>query len=124
GVEPISLLLGHDDVLYGVAYEGGCTHGGDCGTLFRVNLDGSAFRVLRRFSATNEGAYGSWALADGKDGYLYGATLDGGVLGGGTLYKISTDGSEFNVLRDFSTTNGLLKDLTLGSDDRLYGVLG
>jgi len=122
GVEPGRLLLGQDGVLYGAAYEGGYP---SQGTIFRVNPDGSAFRLLRRFSHTNEGEW-AWGLADGKDGYLYGTTLQGGALGGGTLYKISTDGSELTVLRNFREPEpnySVLPDLIVAKDGVLYGVM-
>jgi uncharacterized repeat protein (TIGR03803 family) len=60
-------------------------------------------------------------LADGKDGYLYGTTLQGGALGGGTLYKIRTDGSELTVLRNFREPEpnySVLPDLIVANPDR------
>ena len=129
--------------LYGTARYGG-TNGN--GTVFKINTDGSGFAVLKTFSATylgtnnvsgnlvitsgtnSDGAYpiGSLVL---NGGTLYGTTYKGGNSNG-VVFAMQTDGSSFNVLKYFSTLQGVgtnsdgaapIAGLTL-SGDTLYGV--
>ncbi|HYG35416.1 MAG TPA: choice-of-anchor tandem repeat GloVer-containing protein, partial [Clostridia bacterium] len=66
------------------------------------------------------------ALVQGPDGTLFGTTQFGGTAGGGTLFKLSTNGTDFALLYNFGT---LPEDplspqapLCLGSDGALYGT--
>jgi uncharacterized repeat protein (TIGR03803 family) len=80
------------NVLYGTTREGGEL---SYGTVFKMNVDGTGFRVLKTFEGT-DGAWAMGALAlDGN--VLYGTAAFGG-LGFGTVFKINTDGSAFTVL--------------------------
>ena len=97
GLCPASVpLLDADGYLYGTTRE----------TVFRVRTDGSGFEVLHTFGvALGDGMFpGSQLALD--DGYLYGTTLQGGDSDGGTIFKLRTDGSTYEVLRSFTAGVG------------------
>jgi len=103
-----SLILGSDGVLYGTAYGGGagsCWLG--CGVVFRVNRDGSGYRVLHHFgSSAGDGTYPWAGVVEGSDGMLYGTTESGGTADMGTLYRISPDGTGYAILHSFGDADG------------------
>ena len=81
GSRPSSPLFVNGSTLYGTTLEGGS----GIGTLFKVNTDGSAFAVLRRFKGyPSDGAY-PWA-----DVILDGVTLYGTTKGGGSMWNIGS----------------------------------
>src|SRR5229473_646879 len=59
----------------------------------------------------------------GRDGNLYGTTVQGGAYGYGTVFKVSTSGRE-TVLHNFDNTDGAYpySSLTLGTDGNFYGT--
>src|SRR5436853_6918970 len=64
------LIEGSDGALYSTTSAGG---GSGKGTVFRVNKDGSVFRVLKSFGSTaNDGQRPFAALIEGSDHLLYG----------------------------------------------------
>ncbi len=76
--------------------------------VFRLNTDGSGLTNLHDFGKPPIGEFGQ--NSDGvapKAGLivsgntLFGTTWSGGMLGGGTLFKLNTDGSGFEVVRAF-----------------------
>lgn len=92
-----TLTEGTDGNLYGTTYEGGMN---DAGTVFKVGKDGTGFTVLHHFNGTD--GLNPWGgVMEGSDGTLYGTTELGGAQDFGTLFKINTDGSGFEVLREF-----------------------
>jgi uncharacterized repeat protein (TIGR03803 family) len=62
------------------------------------------------------------AIAQGRDGNLYGTIIAGGVNGRGNIFK-STPTGTITVLHDFNTTDGSSPQggLTLGTDGNFYG---
>jgi uncharacterized repeat protein (TIGR03803 family) len=128
-----NLVQGADGALYGVGSADAITRTG-LGVVFRLNLDGSAFTELRRFTGENgDGALPRSGLTVAGDGALFGVTPQGGdtsdpnrPLGKGVVYRLNPDGSGFTVLRTF---RGYPNDgseptaaLLLGSDGMLYGT--
>ncbi len=86
--------------LYGMTQGGGADY---AGTIFKMNTDGSAFSVLHSFadsypSLEGRGPFGALTLSGST---LYGMTGSGGDGMGGTLFKMNTDGSGFNLLHSF-----------------------
>ena len=115
-------LLEVDGVLYGTTYLGGS---GNAGTLFKLNLDGSGFAVLKHFDNSATGGHPNAGLILGPDGVLYGTAYHGGSFLSGTIFKLNPDGSSFSVLKhlNVSTTGGYPSArLLLRSDDLIYGA--
>jgi uncharacterized repeat protein (TIGR03803 family) len=102
------ILLGTN--LYGTASEGGDLGGG---TIFKIDTNGMDFIVLHAFETTNGVAGTNSGGARPRSGLtlvsnlLYGTTSMGGPFGGGTVFKINTDGTGFTALYNFSATNAL-----------------
>lgn len=112
--------LGADGRLYGVSNAGGAQQ---AGTVWRSNADGSAFTVLRTMTAA-DGSAQTGAVVLGTDGFVYGTSAAGGTQGGGTIWRIKTDGGGFAVLRHLRASEGVrpAAALVLGSDQKLYGL--
>jgi uncharacterized repeat protein (TIGR03803 family) len=144
GSGPQGLIEGSDGVLYGTTKMGG-TPGGMLdslglsemgnGTVFRLNKDGSGYAVLRRFTGKDGDASQPWqaGVVEGRDGALYGTTLEDGRehqgvfgAGHGTIFKLNKDGSAYRVLHMFGTnqTDGHrpFASLLSASDGALYGT--
>jgi uncharacterized repeat protein (TIGR03803 family) len=75
-------------------------HYGGYGTVFKLTPQGT-FTTLYTFSGGTDGAWPETALLQGSDGYLYGTT-SGGNTNAGTVFKVSTNGSNFAALHAFS----------------------
>ena len=116
------LIVDQGGVLYGTTPLGGSTKGG---TVFRINQDGSDFRVLKSFGETvSDGKCPLAAVIGGSDGSLYGTTREGGQFGYGTVFRLSKDGTNFSILKSFAGTDGAHPEarLLLASDGWLYGT--
>ncbi|HLH81000.1 MAG TPA: choice-of-anchor tandem repeat GloVer-containing protein, partial [Chthonomonas sp.] len=123
-------IEGADGILYGVTYYGGANNKG---VVFKVNPDGSGFQVLHSFGSVTDqngnaldGAYPRGTLIQGSDGALYGGTQSGGTYGGGTLFRLTTDGSTFQVLQSFSGSGNVgtgPAGVVQGPDGALYGTV-
>jgi len=105
GAQPEAGLILSGNTLYGTAQQGG-TNG--YGTVFAVSTNGSNFTVLHTFTAlsgsadTNgDGGYPQAGLVL-SDNTLYGTAPIGGPNGNGTVFSVSTNGSNFIVLHTFS----------------------
>ncbi len=92
------------NVLYGTTPSGG-TYG--AGTIFRMNKDGSGYAVLHIFDRYLEGAT-SYCRLTQYNNVLYGTASAGGQYNYGTIFRMNTDGSGFQVMHHFQTgvTNG------------------
>lgn len=117
------LLLASDGFLYGTTYSGGASN---LGAIYRLNLDGSGFAVLRSLvsgSGTN-GFAPLGALTEGTNGVLFGTTSGGGTNGTGTLFSLNKDGSQFRIVHSFGGTNGQSPraGLVLAGNGLLYGT--
>jgi uncharacterized repeat protein (TIGR03803 family) len=101
GQAPLAGLTDVNGVLYGTASIGGmrnCPKKYGCGTLFSITPSGAESLVFT-FSRLY-GVYPESGLRD-VNGTLYGTTYEGGTATRGTLYSISTTGSE-TVIHDFA----------------------
>jgi uncharacterized repeat protein (TIGR03803 family) len=133
GAAPLSGLVLSSNVLYGTTSAGGA---GGNGSLFKLNLDGSAFTTFYSFSAFASPS--ATTNADGSDpegelvlagGTVYGTAGFGGSsgLGNGTVFKVGTDGTGFTTLYTFEGDTDVMIDgayptslILVGS--RLYGT--
>jgi uncharacterized repeat protein (TIGR03803 family) len=114
GINPGGLLLA-GTTLYGRALYGGIW---DNGTVYKLNTDGTGFAVLHTFTNLSDVSWGTnsdgaepQALIFSGDSF-YGTTLLGGTLGGGTVFKMYTNGTGFTVLHPFT----LLSDVNWGTN--------
>jgi len=130
-VTPQAGLILCGGTLYGTTLSGG--NGGN-GTVFQVNPDGSAYTVLKCFSALSYNSLtGSSTNSDGanpqaqlvmSDGWLYGTTFYGGANDYGTVFAVTTNGTSFTNLYNFTGgTDGAypLAGLVV-SNGALYGT--
>lgn len=119
-----SLLQAKDGYLYGLTYQGGSEYGG---TIFKMNLSGTTFKVLKNLYSSTTGSNPQGHLIEAKDGYLYGMTYYspyGPSSTAGEVFKISTAGS-FTIVRKFTeATDGSYPrgSLVQGTDGYLYGM--
>lgn len=123
GIHPNgSLLHATSGLLFGVTSQGGRADD-DYGTLFKLNSDGTGFRVLIDFDGDKgQNPYGP--LIEGSDGWLYGMAEGGGPLGFGTVFKIDPEGNQFTVLHNFGQGDGgwARSALMQASNGSLYGI--
>jgi uncharacterized repeat protein (TIGR03803 family) len=98
GEQPQAGLIRVNGEFYGTAFAGeygSCRGSGGCGSVYKISKNGR-FTVLHRFAyyyGHLDGANPSSELID-VNGTLYGTTYNGGKFGDGTVYSISTSGSE------------------------------
>ena len=127
-------LQGRDGNLYGTTADGGYYSSGygGFGIIYAVGTNGLGYTILHEFSTNNlEGRTPFGGLVQGSDGALYGTSYGGQNFEGngpnyGTVFKLLTNGSNFQVLHTF-TNNGVdgsgpHAGLTLASDGFLYGT--
>jgi len=123
------LVQGADGALYGATAYGGTpvSSGPGYGTVYKINLDGSGYQVLHRFSTNrNDGMYPAQlggVISEGD--LLYGTTFDGGSSNTGTIFRLHTDGGDFGLVYSFTTVPGLAfpqGGLIKATNGALYGM--
>src|ERR1043166_5202448 len=90
-------------------------------------LSSPSLSTLHAFGFPEYSAAGPLAeLIQASDGMLYGTTYGGGSVGKGTVFRISTNGAQFLVIKSFgATTNDGRRPFAAvieGNDGALYGV--
>ena len=144
GANPCTQLIqGSDGTIYGTAVYTEQTFSGfynplslgvgaaPGGTVFRMNADGTGFKVIKCFTNIMEGEHplGQLVLSSNT---LYGTTFDGGgtngapVHYGGTIFKVNTDGTGFQTLFNFTGSGvtsaaSMISGLVI-SGQSLYGA--
>jgi uncharacterized repeat protein (TIGR03803 family) len=122
-------LMGQDGSLYGVTNPDPVAVAGatDADTVYKTTVDG-ALTTLHQFDPNADGRYANGGLLQTADGGLYGTTASGGPAGGGTVFKLDTDG-RFSVLYSFGSdaanaANGYTPNGSLiqDKDGNLYGT--
>jgi uncharacterized repeat protein (TIGR03803 family) len=105
GMHPDGGVVVSGDTLYGTTDWLGFSMEPNDGTVFSVNSDGSDFKVLKSFTNTwSDGRGPDYLMLSGTT--LYGVTWTGGASGNGTVFRLNTDGSGFNVLKHFTGSDG------------------
>ncbi len=123
GLPFAGLTLDLDGNLYGTTAYGGAFN---FGTVYEVNTAGIE-TVLHSFEGGSDGATPHAAVVRDSVGDLYGTTYYGGSANLGTLFRISSDGTEtlLHVFLGGGKDNDALEptgDLTRDSDGNLYGT--
>jgi len=140
-----SSIMQASDGNYYATYAGGsgsqqCDQAGitSCGGIYQIKPDGTVTEIYDFWvdigQTPNDGS-DPLNLVEGPDGYLYGATLLGGLgtykndtgnYGSntyGTFFKIAKDGTNFTVLHYFTGAEaGVGGPIILGSDGNFYGA--
>jgi uncharacterized repeat protein (TIGR03803 family) len=131
GAQPIAeLVRGTDGNFYGTTANGGTSTNsscfGGCGTVFRITPGGTYTNLYSFSGSPTDGYLPQAGLVQGADGNFYGTTSEGGMNGNGTVFRISSSGTETNLhsFDSSSTTNGSdpLAGLVQGSDGNFYGT--
>lgn len=112
-------IRGNDGKFYGTLRYGGAANSG---SVVRIEADGSGFTYLYHLQGTDgKNPFGN--LTQANDGFLYGTTSVEGANGGGTLFRIKADGTQFKVIYNFSDLSGRFANNVIQADDgKLYGV--
>jgi uncharacterized repeat protein (TIGR03803 family) len=119
GSGPLAGLVMSGITLYGTTSAGGST---GWGTIFKINMDGSGYEILRSLSFDADGGHPEVGMVLIGD-KLYGSTYQGGPAAFGTLFTICTNGTGFAVLRSFAGNDGLNPSGNLMADGTvIYGV--
>lgn len=103
---------------YGTTISGG-TNGGH-GTVFKISFSGS-FSPVYSFDSTN-GSHPWATLTPDAHGVLYGATVDGGAYGYGTVFSVSNDVTRMVASLDYTNGANPYAELTAAADGTFYGV--
>ena len=124
GTEPAGALAEPtppDGHLYGTACLGGAH---SSGTVFRVDLSGDAFQVLRHLDPATDGSLPCEAPTFGPDGRLYGTARSGGAHNLGTIFALEPTGDGFGVIRDCDLGDcaAPTAGVVAGPDGLLYGA--
>lgn len=101
GALPLGALIEVNGVLYGTTVSGG-TH--NDGTVYAIDPDGTSYKVLYSFRGGADGRF-PFSGVTALNGTLYGTTQLGGAHNKGTVYAITTSGSE-SVLHSFAGADG------------------
>jgi uncharacterized repeat protein (TIGR03803 family) len=99
GAAPYGGLVTDGTLLYGTTSKGGAS---DCGTVFKVNRNGTGYRVLKHLDSAGSIPKSSLVL---NGTTLYGITSTGG-RGNGVIFSLRTDGTGFAILKTLSETDG------------------
>jgi uncharacterized repeat protein (TIGR03803 family) len=130
GARPYTILQGSNGNFYGTAVLSEIGPSNSGGTVFSVTRK-KVFTVLYTFLPGPQNNYpngaGPGLMIQGPDGMLYGSAPAGGINNHGSLFRVNTDGSGFQVLHLFcSEPNCADGDyptaLVVGADGNLYGT--
>src|SRR5207302_1847643 len=93
------------------------------GTVFEVQKDSGTITTLATFNFTNGAAPQSTLLEDGS-GNLFGTTILGGALGGGTVFEVRHGSGTLTTLANFYDPTGGNPSGTLVEDasGNLFGT--
>ncbi len=119
GANPTAPLIeSRDGNFYGTTQYGGVY--GVYGTVFKITTNGQ-LTTLYRFTGGSDGSY-PYCSMQGKDGNLYGTTLEGGANGCGTVFLITTSGA-LTTIHNFTGTDGAESHGVIqGRDGNIYGT--
>ncbi len=110
--------------LYGTSSFGGTAN---VGAIYKLQPSGSHWKetVVYNFQGKSDGQNPVGGLVLDKSGNLYGGTFDGGVNGGGTVYKLSHGSKGWKLTTLYSFTGGyggVYNKLTFDAKGNIYGT--
>lgn len=122
GAVPIGGLIMSSNRLFGTTSDGGS---GGKGNVFSLNTNGTDYSVLNNFNVTNGKSPYTGLILSGS--ILYGTAIAGGsgISNKGAIFQINTDGSDFGVVKGFTTNDGvlLMSEVTMSANgSQLYGT--
>ena len=98
GYSPLEGFTTDGPMLYGTTSQGGS---GASGTVFRMDTNGGGFTVLHSFTNSPDGANPHAGLTLlGTN--LFGTTFNGGLYNQGTIFRLTTNGTSYSVIYNFS----------------------
>lgn len=106
-----------------LAVSGSAIYGTTNTTVFKIDTDGTGFSTLHEFTGgPNDGSLPRGVALSGT--WLYGTTQDvGGVDGAGKLFRIDSDGSDFEILHSFGNpADGQNPTALTFSGDQFFGA--
>ncbi len=121
GDEPVAgLVQGSNGKLYGTAFQGGAN---GYGSVFEMT-SGGTLTPLYGFTGENDGAYPYAGVIQGRDGNIYGTTLEAGAGFYGTVFSLSHNGALTTLASFDGATNGAypVAGIIEGTDGNLYGT--
>jgi uncharacterized repeat protein (TIGR03803 family) len=116
GANPVAGLVLSGHTLYGTTQSGGTSE--NDGTVFAINTDGTGFADLHLFTPGSPSPSGPYTNANGylpvgnlvlSGSTLYGATVDGGANGFGTVFALDLAVMPPTVQFTASPTNGIVR---------------
>ena len=123
GRTPFGSLTPYLSSLYGLTYGGGNSDGG---VAFKIDTDGTGFDVVHPFGNTPSDGRNPQGSLGQTGSTFFGATINGGNAGGGTVFKVNADGSGYTVMHTFAGGSGDGLSPTYGapaiSGNTLYGM--
>jgi len=110
------LIQAKDGLLYGMTPGGGSNN---AGTIFKMNLSGTTFAVVKNFVFANDGGAPNGSLIQASDSNFYGVTSNSG-----RLFKLTPAGVYSNMRTFNSSTDGYnpMGSLIQGIDGSIYGT--
>ena len=130
GTGPAASLIDVNGTLYGTTLDGGAgpcqgyTRRVGCGAVFTITTSGTE-KVLYSFGTRSDydGEQPSASLTD-VNGTFYGTTVFGGTYGEGTIFSVSTSGTE-QIVHSFSGSDGRYPGAgMIDVNGTLYGTAG
>ncbi len=127
GQNPNGSLILSGSTLYGTTTYGGGGSGvfDNCGTIFKIQTDGSGFSVIHNFFGGDTGGRSPNGALLLSGTTFYGLTTFGGPGDMGIVFKIETDGSGFTLLHTFGPGGGSGREprgSLILSGSTLYGM--
>jgi uncharacterized repeat protein (TIGR03803 family) len=116
------LALGTNGDLFGTTYAGGISN---CGTIYKINTNGTGFQVLHHFLGGSDGKNPSSDPFIANNGFVYGVTYFVNATTRGTVYRIDQNGNNYSVIHTFTGTPDGQQPrgrLCQGTDGMLYGT--
>src|SRR5208283_1571676 len=99
GKAPLGSLTQSGSTLYGMTCSGGAHN---LGAVFRIHMDDSGYQLLHSFGGVpSDGASACGGPLTLAGSTLYGTTAGGGSENFGTIFRIGTDGSGYEILHSF-----------------------